>query len=120
VFKEVNPVLPCKDVATAIEFYVEKIGFALTFHITSQPQYAGIRRDNVELHLQWHDPEEWEQVERPMLCFLVEDVDALYDELKSRGLFNEKAPLLRDTPWGTREFAVFDPFSNGLTFYKDL
>jgi hypothetical protein len=25
-----------------------------------------------------------------------------------------------DKPWGTREFAFFDPDRNGLTFYRDL
>ena len=119
MFKGVNPVLPCKDVTTAIEFYVKKLGFALTFQVTSHPQYAGVRRDNVELHLQWHDPQEWERIERPMLRFVVEDVDALYDEYKDKEIFHDRTAL-RDTPWGTREFAFFDPFSNGLTFYKNL
>ena len=27
---------------------------------------------------------------------------------------------MRDTPWGTREFAFYDPDRNGLTFYRDL
>lgn len=115
MFREVHPVLPCRDVASAIDFYVDKLGFALTFQDTSDPRYAGVRRDDVELHLQWHDPKEWAQVERPMLRFLVADVDALHDELRSKGVFHQNTAL-RDTPWGTREFAFYDLNQNGLTF----
>ncbi len=54
-----------------------------------------------------------------MIRFLVADVDALHDELKSKGVFH-KNTALRDTPWGTREFAFYDLDQNGLTFYRDL
>ena len=119
MFKEIHVVLPCRDVRAAIEFYVDKLGFTLSFQDASDPGYAGVRRDAVELHLQWHDPQEWERVERPSLRFLVADVVALHDELKGKGVFHESTAL-RDTPWGTREFAFYDPNQNGLTFYRDL
>jgi catechol 2,3-dioxygenase-like lactoylglutathione lyase family enzyme len=119
MFREVHPVLPCRDVASAIEFYVGKLGFTLRFQDASDPRYAGVRRDDVELHLQWHDSKEWAQVERPMLRFLVADVDTLHDELRSKGVFHQHTAL-RDTPWGTREFAFFDLNQNGLTFYRNL
>lgn len=55
----VHPVLPSKNVAAAVAFYVERLGFALAFHDTSgAPRYAGVRRDGVVIHLQWHDPAE--------------------------------------------------------------
>ena len=53
-----------------------------------------------------------------MLRFVVSDVDALFEELKDKGIFHEQTAL-RATPWGTREFALFDPDKNGLTFYVD-
>jgi catechol 2,3-dioxygenase-like lactoylglutathione lyase family enzyme len=119
MFKEVNPVLPTRDVALAVEFYVNKLGFILSFQDANEPKYAGVKRDNVELHLQWHDPKEWERVERPMLRFLVADVDALHNEFKGKEVFHENTAL-RNTPWGTREFAFYDIDKNGLTFYRNL
>lgn len=119
MFKGVHPVLPCKDVAKTIEFYVKKLGFSLSFQDANEPKYAGVKRDNVELHLQWHESEEWERIERPMLRFLVDDVDALHDEYKGKGVFHDRT-VLCDTTWGTREFAFFDPNNNGLTFYTGL
>jgi catechol 2,3-dioxygenase-like lactoylglutathione lyase family enzyme len=44
-----------RDVAASIKFY-EGLGFTLAFRDSpTDPKYAGIRRDAVELHLQWHD-----------------------------------------------------------------
>ena len=118
--KAVNPVLPSRNVNVSIKFYVERLGFKLLGQdLSSDPHYAVIRRDNVELHLQWHDPAEWSAVERPMLRFEVPEVEVLFDEFKNVGVFHSKTAL-RETPWNTREFAFFDPDQNGLTFYRDL
>ncbi len=116
----VHPVLPSKDLPAAIAFYVNRLGFALGFQdAPTAPHYAGVRRDDVEIHLQWHDPEEWAAVERPMLRFVVPDIDALFEEYRTQGVFHA-GTALRDTPWGTREFAFYDPDQNGLTFYADI
>ncbi len=119
MFQQVQPVLPSQDVARSIDFYVDRLGFALAFQDSETPFYAGVRRDSVELHLQWHDPSEWDRVERPMLRFVVTEIDELFEELKSKDVFHDQT-MLRKTPWGTREFAFYDPDKNGLTFYTDV
>ena len=116
VFKDVQPVLPCRDIDGAVDYYVGRLGFTLVFNISGQPGYAVIRRDDVELHLQWHDLSADGEADRPMLRFLVADVDALYQEYASKDLFHA-GTALRETPWQTREFAFYDPDRNGLTFY---
>ena len=116
MFREVQPVLPSRDVAASVEYYVQRLGFQLVFLEPKQPAYAALRRDAVELHLQWHDPSEWSLTDRPMLRFLVADIDQLFDEYASKGVFHG-GTALRKTPWGTREFAFYDPDQNGLTFY---
>ncbi|MFK7803443.1 MAG: glyoxalase superfamily protein [Anaerolineae bacterium] len=120
MFKAVNPVLPCKDVAQAIKFYLEKLGFSLAFQDSAaNPNYAGVRRDGVEIHLQWHAETEWGRTERPMLRFIVADVDTLFIEFSDKEVFHENTAV-RDTAWGTREFAFYDLNQNGLTFYQDI
>ena len=112
--------LPSRDVAAAIGFYVGRLGFRLAFaDSTRDPSYAGVRRDGIELHLQWHDAAEWSRVERPMLRFVVPDVEGLFEEYREQGVFHERTALRR-TAWGTREFAFHDLDMNGLTFYRDL
>jgi catechol 2,3-dioxygenase-like lactoylglutathione lyase family enzyme len=115
----VNPVLPVQDVQASIEFYVRRLGFSLLGQDSaSNPRYAVVRRDNVVLHVQWHDPAEWDAVERPSLRFVVPALGALFDEYQGTGVLRGKAAI-RETPWGTREFGLFDPDQNGLTFYCD-
>ena len=58
---QIHPVLPVKDVVEALDFYVNRLGFKIAFADDSKnPTYAGILRDDIEIHLQWHDPAEWE------------------------------------------------------------
>lgn len=116
MFQDVQPVLPCRDIDDAVGYYVDRLGFSLLFKISGQPGYAVIRRDDVELHLQWHDLHDAGEAGRPMLRFLVADVDALFKEFANKDVFHT-GTALRETPWQTREFAFFDPDRNGLTFY---
>ena len=115
-----HPVLPSQDVGASIEFYVARLGFSCTFRdSTEAPRYAGLRRDDVEIHVQWHDDAEWARVERPMLRLVVSDVDSPFQEYRNKGVFHD-GTAVRETAWGTREFAFHDPDRNGLTFYRDL
>ena len=46
--------------------------------------------------------------------FVVDDVDALYREIRGRGIRPSEPP--EDTPWQTREMNVIDPDGNRLRF----
>ncbi len=125
--ESVHPVLMSSDVAASVRFY-KRLGFSLSFQDDPvEPRYAGIRRDRVELHLQWHDKIQWAYpADRPTYRFVVGDVDALHTELRDSGALGEnlgtKGPwrIPGDTPWSTREFHVRDPDGNGLQFYRLL
>lgn len=120
MLEAVHPVLPSRNVVASIRYYVEKLGFSHRFQSSAEdPDYAGVERGNVGLHLQQHDPAELDRAGQPSLRFVVSDVDALFEEYKDTGVFHEQTEL-RDTAWGTREFAFFDPDNNGLTFYRPL
>lgn len=115
----VHPVLPVRDIKSAVEYYVDRLGFTKIFADEGQPGYAVLKRENVEIHLQWHSEEDFASVEKLALRFFISDPDALFEEYKDKGVFHDQTAL-RDTPWGTREFAFYDPDSNGLFFYRDL
>lgn len=118
-FTQIQPVLPARDVAEAIDYYVEKLGFELAFkYPEDKPEYVGIRRDNVSLHLQWHAEESFEKVERLQLRFVINNVDELFEEYKIHDLMNmNENPIITD--WGTYEFSFYDLNMNGLFFYQD-
>ncbi len=117
MFRQTHPILGTRDIQRAIAFYTEKLGFELAFRDdVDSPNYVGFRRDAVELHMQFQFAHEMGTIR---LRFLVEDPDVLFDQYLGRGL--ECTPNgLRDTPWGTREFALYDPDRNALTFYRQL
>ena len=117
---QIHPVLPVKNVVNALVFYVNKLGFKIAFADDSKnPTYAGIKRDHIEIHLQWHDAKEWESsFNTPMMRIVTQNVDALFAEYKTQDVFHESTAL-KNTPWQTREFAFYDLYKNGLTFYQN-
>jgi len=119
MLRAIHPVLMSRDVARSIRFF-ELLGFAPAFVDSEEsPRYAGVRRDGLELHLQWHDAADWiKGVDRPTYRFVVEDPTRLYDEFRARGVADMTDPWR--TEWGTEEFHVRDPDGNGLQFYRDF
>ena len=121
-FLQVNPILGTRDIERAIAFYVDRLGFTLKFRDGSVPtNYVGFLRDGVELHMQFQYPHEMGTLR---LRILVQDPDALYEEYRGKDavwkdVFCDKTRLA-DTPWGTREFALYDPDRNALTFYRHV
>jgi len=115
----VHPVLMVRDVHASIRFY-RGLGFELVFTDSEcDPKYAGVRRDGVELHLQWHEAKGFSVGDRPTYRFLVQEVDELAGEFAVRSTVLDRTEV-RDTSWGTREFHVRDPDRNGLQFYRAL
>jgi hypothetical protein len=120
----VHPVLKAGDVDVSVQFY-RCLGFEVVFQdAATNPNYVALRRDAVELHLQWADEKQWAYpIDHPAYRFLVDDVDGLYDEFKARGgagLADAGSPwsFPKATPWGTREFHVRDPGRNSLQFFQ--
>jgi catechol 2,3-dioxygenase-like lactoylglutathione lyase family enzyme len=117
MFKNTHPIIGTRDIRRAIDFYTRQLGFELAFGDKADPpNYVGFRRDTVEIHMQFQFEHEMSTIR---LRFLVEDPDALFHEYRQRGV--ECSPSgIGDTPWGTREFALYDLDRNALTFYRDL
>lgn len=113
------------DVERSLRFFAA-LGFHELFRdVTGAPRFACIARDGVEIHLQWHAPEQWHHGgDRPAFRFLVSEVDELYTELSRRDALPNPAERESpwsspgDTPWGTREFHLRDPDGNSLQFYE--
>jgi len=118
--ESVQPVLMSRDVTASLRFY-EKLGFRLAGQDDPQdPKYARIRRDGIELHLQWHDATEWDYPnDRPSYRFVVSDVAEMYDQFRTNGALTD-ATTVAETSWGTREFHVRDGDGNVLQFYRRL
>lgn len=114
---QVQPILGTRNLAVAVRFYTERLGFTLLFgDPTEEVGYVGLRRDGIELHLQFQYEHE---MSTTRLRIVVDDPNSLFVEYQDQGVFHE-GTRLANTPWNTREFAFYDLDRNGLTFYRDL
>jgi catechol 2,3-dioxygenase-like lactoylglutathione lyase family enzyme len=121
-FRDAIMILDVRDVDAALRYYCEQLGFDLDFRNAQAPHnYAGIRRGNVLLHMQWQSADAFRDRTAGHLRVRidVDDPDALYAEYRARGVAGlRRAPA--DTSWGTREFGFHDPDGNSLVFFVDL
>ena len=107
--RHVAPVFRVVDLARAIAFYRDALGFELEF--SYEDFYASVRREGCHVHLQCaapapRDQAEFERAEHLDACVIVEGIEALAARFAAAG-----APFsvpLRQMPYGA-EFYVRDP-----------
>ena len=102
-----------QDVLRSVEHYRDVFGFQTVFTYGEPTFYAGVARDGITIHLQAASATK-RQVGQGSLYLFVSDVDALFEELKSRGARILKEPT--DYPYGMRDFDVNDLDGNHLCF----
>lgn len=104
------PVLPTDDLVPARRFYVDGLGFQVTFENSPDGRRGllGLRRGTIELTLDC--PMEGHG-RHACVALHVDDVDACYREWSARAT-PQRAP--RNEPWGARTFDLIDPSGNTL------
>jgi catechol 2,3-dioxygenase-like lactoylglutathione lyase family enzyme len=104
------PILPVEDLATAKAFYVDRLGFRVTFEVSEDGRsgLVGIERGTIQITLdcpmQGHG-------RNACVALQVEDADAYYREWQA------KVDVLRapkDEEWGARTFDLHDPSGNTI------
>lgn len=110
-------VFTVKDVAKAIDFYVQKLGFKVEFKYGEPVQYAAVEHDQVSIHLMpvGQSPK---TLGLSSVYIFTGDVDGVHANLVARGAAIEMAP--KDLDYGMRECSVRDPDGNRLTFGQPL
>lgn len=129
------PALPVSDVAEAVTHFRDRVGFT-PLHVDDG--LAVVERDQARIHLWRAGDTTWagrEDIrERPIesgaesflagtgSCRIeVEDVDGLYAELARAGVIHPASrDGVRETDFGTREFATLDQDGNLLEFFHWL
>ena len=114
-FGPVTPILRIFDEAKAREFYVDFLGFRVDWEHRFEPAlplYLQVSRAACVLHLSEHHGD---CCPGAALRIQVEDIDAYQRELIAKQ-YGYARPGVDDTPWGSRDMSVKDPFGNRLTF----
>lgn len=108
--EQVIPTVAVGDLTAALDFYTGTLGFREDWRWGDPPVHAGMRFGDAEIHLSGTDPNpggKW-------LYFVVEDVDALHELYRERGVDIVHPPT--DREWDMREMPVRDLVGNEMTF----
>ncbi len=109
------PILRSFDEAKAREFYVDFLGFEVTFEFRFEPEtplYIGLRLGACEIHLSEHFGD---AAPGASMRIGISDVDGYCAALNARK-YRHARPGVIEQPWGFRDMAIDDPFGNKLIF----
>lgn len=105
------PVMPVTDIADAIDFYRDRLGFTVAFQAGD---YVGVVRDRAMVHIDGVI----NAGAGTVTCRIeTEGVDELFAELDAQHVVDPAEPI-HDMPWGSRQFSVLDCCGNRLTFVR--
>lgn len=108
--EQVIPTLAVGDVARALGWYQDVLGFEEAWRWGAPPAHAAITLDGHEIHLSRSEPSpggSW-------LYIVVDHVDPLYERLVAKAVDVVHAP--KDQEWNMRELPLRDLVGNELTF----
>lgn len=114
-FGKTTPILRIFDEAKAREFYVQFLGFKIDWEHRFEadlPLYMQISKDACVLHLSEHHGDCC-----PGAAMRIEtgELEAFQQELIAKQYKNAR-PEIQQTPWGSQDMSIADPFGNRLTF----
>ena len=116
-FLNTIPVIPSQDIERDIKWYEKHTGFKYLF---GDNMYASIKREHIEVHLQWHaDNEEDPLLGGSVVKIFVKNIQPIFNELVERGTVPEDK-LRLNTPWGTNEVGFYDLNKNAIFFVEDV
>lgn len=82
--------------------------------------YAGMRLEEIELHLQWHaDTPEDPLLGGSVVRIFVKNIEPYFESLVIKGAVNCNK-LTKNTPWGTHEFGLYDLNNNAIFIVEDI
>ncbi|PYP66947.1 MAG: hypothetical protein DMD26_06145 [Gemmatimonadetes bacterium] len=107
MMQKAEPQLPHDDVARGVAYYQDVLGFKINYQ---QHDLGVMDRDEITLLLVART----EQQGIAAAYIFVQNVDALYAELRGKGANVDGRPVSH--PWGLRDFSIVDLERNRLTF----
>lgn len=118
LFIDSATVLPVDNVMDTAEYYRDALGFTIEFTYGDPPYYAIVNRDDaVTIHFSEREDTR-SKIPPCSIYVLVADVDAVYEEYRSRGLEIFAPP--EDQEYGMREFELSDVNGHFLVFGQHI
>ncbi|WPN97436.1 glyoxalase superfamily protein [Pseudomonas sp. MUP55] len=114
----VTPILRIFDEAKALEFYVDFLGFKVDWQHRFEanfPLYLQVSLGQCVLHLSEHHGD---ASPGAAVRIQAQGVDAYQQQLQAKD-YRYAKPGVEETPWGSREMSIKDPFGNRLVFVEE-
>jgi uncharacterized glyoxalase superfamily protein PhnB len=117
-----EPQLFVGNIKASLDFFTQKLGFAIAFTYGEPPFYAQVKRDGARLNLKCVDspvinPElrdREELLSAAMTVGTADEIKQLFLEFQSAKVMFFQT--LKKQPWGARNFIIKDPDGNLLLF----
>jgi uncharacterized glyoxalase superfamily protein PhnB len=103
-------VLHVADMAAALAYYRDVLGFGITFSAEEPPQYVCLCLGDCAIHLNSYVP----PAGPSHVCIFCKGIDRLYARLTTHGA--KIVEPIADRPYGMRDFAITDPDGHRLVF----
>ncbi len=110
------PVFTVSDLAQALHFYRDQLGFIVHWQWGSPAVRAGVMRDGIELHL--HLAEAGETPGHGAIYVHMTGIEPYYAQCQEAG--TQITRSLDTRPWGVVDFAVQPPDGNRVGFAQRL
>lgn len=114
-FGKTTPILRIFDEAKAKEFYIDFLGFTVDWEHRFEdglPLYMQISKDGCVLHLSEHHGD---CTPGSALRIETDEIESFQQQLLAMD-YKYSRPGLEETPWGSKDMSIADPFGNRLTF----
>lgn len=114
----ITPIFRIFDVEKATLFYLDFLGFKMDWehrYEEHMPLYIQISLHDAVIHLSEHHGD---ASPGGAIRIKIDDVKDYHSVLLSKEHAYSKLDI-EETPWGTIELTVIDPFSNRIVFYEE-
>ena len=108
--QHVVPILNVRDVAASLAYYVDVLGFQLSWAWGEPPTYGGVVSGRAEIQF----CQDGQGSAGTWVAVWVDDVDGLYEVLRDREVDIRQPPTTFE--WGVREMNVADPDGHRIRF----
>ncbi len=115
---DINPKLPMRDKNATRDFYITKLGFN-EFGSADFEGYLMLQKDKIQIHFfEFKDLDPKENYGQ--VYIRTADIDKLYKTFLDNKISIHPNGHLEIKPWRQKEFALFDPDNNLLTFGQSI
>lgn len=112
-----TPILIVNSPQEAKKFYLDKLGFEVSFECGDPLIYLGLKRNEVEIHLN-AAANAAHEAGKGSISIFTDEVDELYQNLERNGVEITIAPA--DREYGLRDFGIRDLDGNIINFGCDV